>query len=298
MKQKLFELLRKKFKIKSLSHFANKQRRNLEILYYKKKITDEEFSNLFKKMGVKKGDVIFIHSSWNEFYNYQGTPESFIDLLLKLIGEEGTLVMPSYPFLRKKNSIFNLRTTPTLAGLLPEVFRTYKKVERSIDAHSVAAFGKNAKYLTEKHILSKSSWDENSPYYKLGTLNAKVFSLGLGKYHVGTIMHCVDSLLRLEHDYFGLFFTKEAQIKIKMLTGEILTKKYFTKEEDFYYNFTKKSHAGLIRKYFDKKFYKIENVSNIKITMFDAAYTINKTLELGKSGIVVYNIPNPKKYKF
>lgn len=298
MKKKLYEILRKKLKVRSLTHLKSRYNRRIDKIKYSKKYTSEDLKNKFLSLGVTKGDVVFIHSSWDEFYNYDGTPETFIDLLIDLIGDEGTLLMPSYPLLRKKGAMFNLKTTPTLAGLLPEVFRNYKNIERSIDVHSVAAYGKNAKYLTESHINSQTPWDENSPYYKLGGVNAKVFSLGLGKHHVGTIMHCADSILRKKYEYFDLFFKKREQIKIKKKDGEVITKNYFTKEDDFYYNFTEKSHWGVVKKYFDKKQYKIDKLSNLNITMFNAAYVIPRVIELGEKGIVVYTDPDPKKYIF
>jgi len=298
MKRKIFDLLRNKLKVRSLTHLRNKYKRKFDKKVYRKKITSEELADKFRKMGVQKGNVVFIHSSWDEFYNYDGTPETFIDMLLDLIGEEGTLLMPSYPLIRKKGGTFSIKTTPTLAGLLPEVFRNYKKIERSLDYHSVAAFGKLARYITESHVYSESSWDENSPYYKLAEVKAKVFSLGLGKHHVGTIMHCADSILRKEYEYFDLFFKKNAKINIKKENGEIITKTYLTKEDDFYYNFTEKSHWGVVKKYFDSGKYKIDKLSNLDITMFDAEYVIHRAIELGRKGIVVYTDPDPKKYTF
>ncbi|SHG79681.1 AAC(3) family N-acetyltransferase [Chryseobacterium vrystaatense] len=298
MKKKIYDLLRTKLKVRSLTHLRNKYKRKSDRMFYRKKFTSRDFIEKFTSMGVKKGDVIFIHSSWDEFYNYDGTPESFIDLILNMIGEEGTLLMPSYPLIRKKGGTFSIKTTPTLAGLLPEVFRNYKKVERSLDYHSVAAYGKLAKYITESHIYSESSWDENSPYYKLAEVKAKVFSLGLGKHHVGTVMHCADSILRRDYEYFDLFFKKHEQITIKKQNGEIILKDYLTKEDDFYYAFTESSHWSVVKKYFDKNKYKIDKLSNLHITMFDADYVVHKAIELGKKGIVVYTQPDAKKYTF
>ncbi|KXH85478.1 AAC(3) family N-acetyltransferase [Chryseobacterium kwangjuense] len=298
MKRKIYELLRKRLKVRSLTHLKNKYRRKFDKIIYQKKISAQDFKDKFKALGVRKGDVIFIHSSWDEFYNYEGTPESFIDLMLELIGEEGTLLMPSYPLIRKKGGTFSIKTTPTLAGLLPEIFRNYKKVERSLDYHSVAAYGKLAKYITESHIHSESSWDEHSPYYKLAEVKAKVFSLGLGKHHVGTIMHCADSVLRRDYEYFDLFFKKHEKITIKKADGEVMVKNYLTKEDDFYYAFTEQSHWAVVKKYFDRSRYRIDQLSNLQITMFEAEYVVPRITELGKKGIVVYTHPDPKKYTF
>jgi aminoglycoside 3-N-acetyltransferase len=296
MKKKVFDFLREKLKVKSLTHLKDRYKRKIDKIFYQKLITSEDLEGVFRNMGIEDGDVVFIHSSWNEFYNYQGSPETFIDLLLGLIGEQGTLLMPSYPLLKNKNGVFSIKTTPTAAGLLPEIFRKYKRIERSLDYHSVAAFGRLARYMTESHIHSETSWDENSPYYKLAEVKAKVFSIGLGKHHVGTIMHCADSILRKENKYFGQFFKKNADIKIRKEDGEIITKKYLTKEDDFYFRFTDKSHWGIVKNYFQPNKYKTHKISNLTITMFDACYAVHRAIELGRKGIVVYTDPDPKKF--
>lgn len=298
MKRRFLDLLRKKLKVRSLTYLKNKYKRKLDQAIYKKEISDEDFKNKFTSLGIKKGDTILLHSSWDEFYNYKGSPEQFIDLLLEIIGSEGTLMMPSYPLLRKKTSVFNLKTTPTKAGLLPEVFRRYLPVARSVDPHSVVAYGKYAEFLTKDHIKSETFWDEHSPYYKLGEIGGKAISMGIGKHHVGTVMHCADSILQRELSYFKLFFTKQDSMTFKLMNGELFEKTFLTKEDDFYYSFTERFHWKVIKKYFDKEYYQLGKLSNIDITVFDAKYTINRSTEIGRKGIVVYTEPNPKNYKF
>lgn len=298
IRNNLYPFLRKKMGVRSLTHIKNKYTRKIDKFIYKKQYTPFDLENKIKRMGINKGDVVCVHSSWDEFYNFKGTPEDFINIFISIIGTEGTLLMPSYPFLRKKDSIFNIKTTPTRAGLIPEVFRHYKNIERSLDIHSVAVWGKHAKFLTESHFFSETSWDQNSPYFKLGELKAKVLNFGLGKHHVGTIMHCADSILRNEFTYFDLFFKQTRQIKIKKLDGEIVTKNYFTSDDNFSYIFSDKSHWRVIKNHFDPLKYKLDSISNLKITLFDAEYTLNKSIELAKKGIVVYLFPNPNEYEF
>ena len=60
--------------------------------------------------------------------------------------------------------------------------------------------------------------------------------------------------------------------------------------------FTKRSHLRVINRSFDKNKYKKTRLSNLTINVFDANYAINRIIELGRNGIVVYTQPNPKKY--
>lgn len=298
LKQNLFPYIRKKTGVRSLTHVKNKYKRKWDKKIHNKSFSPEELENKLRKLGIEEGDTVCVHSSWDEFYNFSGNPEKVIEIFLNILGNEGTLMMPSYPLLRKENSVFSLKSTPTKAGLLPEVFRNYPGVKRSLDIHSVVALGKNAVLLTESHQFSKTSWDENSPYYILKAIKGKVINFGLGKYHVGTVMHCADSILSKELEYFKTFFTKKKELKIKKEDGEIFQKEYYTASEDFSFIFTEKYHSEYIKKYFDKTKYKIDKISNLNITLFDATYTIDRSIELARKGIVVYLSPDPKKFKF
>ena len=287
---------KKKMKIRSWEIYKANIIKRVESKIYRRKYTVAELINFMQKQGLKKGSNVLLHTSWNEFYNFMGSPNEFIDALIDAVGPEGTLVMPAYPFLRNKKSIFDLKRTPTSAGLIPEVFRNYPGVKRSVNIHSVCALGKHADFLTRDHIYSITSWDKKSPYYRLSEVDGIVFGMGLGKAFVGTIMHCADSLLREEIPYFRQFFTSKQKIKIKLSDGKEYEQQFLTSAEDFSSFFTDKSHTRVIRNNFDISKYKRLKLSNLTINCYDANYFINRAIELGKKGIVVYSKPNPKEY--
>lgn len=272
--------------------------RRVESKIYTRKYTASELIGFMQKQGLKKGSNVLLHSSWDEFYNFKGTPNEFIDAIIEAIGPEGTLVMPAYPFLRKKESIFDLKRTPTAAGLIPEVFRNYSGVKRSVNIHSVCALGKYADFLTAEHIHSVTCWDKKSPYYKLSEIDGIVFGIGLGKTFVGTIMHCVDSLLREEIPYFEQFFTRTQTMKVKLLDGSEYEQQFLTSSEDFNYFFTDSHHSKIVNRYFDQTKFSRKKISNLTVNSYDVRYMINRGIELGKKGIVVYITPNPKDFKF
>ncbi|MDR2036309.1 MAG: AAC(3) family N-acetyltransferase [Bacteroidales bacterium] len=297
LQHKIWYWIKKRTKVRSWEAFKTNVKRKVEQKIYKQTYSTYDLIELMKSMGLKKGATIFIHSSWDEFYNYTGTINEFINAVLTEIGTEGTLAMPAYPLLRKPDSVFSIKGTPTAAGIIAETFRNYPNVKRSINRHSVCALGPMSDYLLNEHQFSTSCWDEKSPYYKLAELNALVFTFGLGKYFVGTIMHCADSILRTELPYFALFFQKETIIKIKLEDNTIYEQKYLTSSDNFSYHFTNRSHNKMISKYFDKSKYIRKRISNLTVNVYDAKYFIHKTIELGRRGIVVYLRPVPlKKY--
>lgn len=303
-KRKIWNLIKKMFKIHSIDSVVKKYSIIIGKKFYKQKYDTTELIDLMKKMGLKEGSNVFIHSSWGEFYNYNGTIKEFIQSVLNVIGKEGTLAMPAYPFLRNKNSIFNIKRTPTLAGLIAEEFRNYPGVKRSISMHSVCALGPLSDFLTNEHQFSNTYFDEKSPYFKLSKINALVFTFGLGKYFVGTINHCTESILSKDYPYFSQFFTKKITNKYQLEDNSILEQECFTSSDDFSFSIggytdgsiTNTSLNRVIKNYFDSSKYKRLKLSNLTINCYDANYFINRAIELGKKGIVIYSRPNPKEF--
>lgn len=262
--------------------------------FYKKQFTTEELIAIMKEMGMKKGSNIFIHSSWSEFYNYKGTESDFINQILEVIGSEGTLIMPAYPFLQK-NKVFNVKNTVTKAGLLAEVFRRYPGVKRSINTqHSVCAFGPQSDFLLHEHHLGDNCWDEKSPYYKLAKIDALVFDIGLHKRFVGTMHHCVEGILSKELPYFRDMFTDD-KVEHKYIDYDGLEKTYYcydSKKKRIYEYFHFTKYVDKYLKYDHRK------ISNLDITVYHASQVIPTMIENGRKGIVIYSRPSTKNYRF
>lgn len=178
---------------------------------YRKKFGIEEFMEFFSSLGILPGDTIFLQTSWLQFYNFNGSPLEIVDSIIEYIGENGNLVMPSHTDFNFETKIFDYQKTPTNSGIICEVFRRRKGVHRSIHYNSsVCAIGKDAEELASNHESSYTSWDKNSPYYKLYKIDAKNVAIGLGSYFTyATPIHCVDSLLQDKLPYYQKIFTEE-----------------------------------------------------------------------------------------
>ena len=140
-----------------------------------------------KKRGIKKGDILFVHSSLKRIGFVEGGAQTVIDALLDTIGQEGTLVIPTYPLhntmyelCNMKNYVFDYKTTPTGLGAIPAVFLKYKNIHRSIHpTHSISAIGRYAKEITESHHIGGKTYGENSPWAKLIEMNGKFLGIGI-----------------------------------------------------------------------------------------------------------------------
>ncbi len=266
--------------------------------FYKEKYSAHDIAEAMVKCGMKEGSVVFIQSRWAEFYNCTSSPTEVIDEILKVIGPEGTLGMACMPYIRE-GKIFNVKRTPTNAGLLAEAFRKYPGVRRSINIrHSVCAIGPKAEYLVSEHHLGETPWDKKSPYYKLSEINALNFGLGLGKYWMGTIIHCVDSLLKDEVPYYhDMFFTEKTEYPYIDYDG---TEKSYWNYDMPQTGSKKRIGSYILNRKIAKKYLqgRFQQISNLQIICFDAAEMVPILTDLGRKGINTYWTPSKKGYKF
>jgi len=300
IKYKIGKWIKRKVGIRSWKRLRVTAKRKIERLFYKRSYSTQEIIALMKSMGLKKGATVFVHSSWSEFYNYIGSINEFIDAILAEIGSDGTLAMPAYPdysLITKPDSIFYINSTPTVAGKIAETFRNYPDVKRSVNRHSVCALGYMSSYLIDEHQFSTTCWDDKSPYYKLAELDALIFSFGLGKYFIGTAIHCASSILKDEVPYFARFFDKKTILKIELEDKTIYSKESYDSQDGFFRYITKGSRRNFI-KHLDKSQYTRKKISNLSVNVYNARYLINESISLGRRGIVTYKRPNPSKELF
>lgn len=149
-------------------------------------ITKEELKFFFEELGIKKGDVLMVHSSLSKMGNVKGGASTVIQALLEILDNDGTLAMPSFPAFGKNadyvktSSVFDVICTPSKMGIISETFRKIPGVKRSYHlTDAVCAYGKYAAWLTNEHHLCLKPHEEKSPFKKLIDLNAKVLLIGV-----------------------------------------------------------------------------------------------------------------------
>lgn len=293
---RLGKLVKKVFGIKDISLFKKNIHKRIGMLLYHKKYTAGDVVSVMKELGMHSGSVVCIHSSMKEFYNYAGTAKELIDSILEAIGEEGTLMMPAFPKDKLRNQsgyVFDKNNDPTGAGYLAETFRKYPNVKRSINVqHSVCAIGKYADYLTSDHHKTHDCWDKDSPWQRMIALDAIVFNLGMPGFYIGTFDHCVESILQFEHPYWAQFFYKLEEYRYYDDNNEIRTYSNYTSDIE------RRTRERNVTKYFDDTRMRRMKLSNLVITAFYTQNCLNDMLELGRKGIGIYYVPNPKNYKF
>ena len=253
---------------------------------------EDELRAALDRVGVHSGATLFLHSAWDEFYNFDGSPMDLLELLRRHVGADGTIAMPAYPLHPDPEALFDVRRTMTGAGLIAEMFRRIPGARRSINlAHSVAAIGPNADFLVRDHHRSETPWDRYSPYARLSEVDAVVVSMGLPpSFGFGTAQHCPESLLYHEIPYFRLVFGDAVTYRYRDEAGQEGTHTLRRR--------TGRVRLGRIRRYIDRDQVRVTHVSNLRIQAVGARYLIGRLVELARRGITQYYWPIPYRRLF
>ncbi|UCD93117.1 MAG: AAC(3) family N-acetyltransferase [Methanobacteriota archaeon] len=138
----------------------------------------EDIKNGLKQLGLKRGDIVGVHSSLSSFGYVEGGADTVIDALLETVGEDGTVLMPTHSTNLKKYKRtpeevemgllwkfrvlpYDPKETPCNTGRLPDTFWRRKEAARSSNpVFSIAAIGKNAKELCKgwKKVLEADGY--------------------------------------------------------------------------------------------------------------------------------------------
>lgn len=251
-----------------------------------------ELAQALAEVNLPKGGTVFVHSAWDEFYNFNGRPIDLIKVLKDHMGPTGTIAMPAFSLRFDPASIFDVRRTPTGAGFVAETFRRMKDVERSIHYfHSVAALGPHATYLLQDQLKSQTSWDKHSPFPRLAELDATILCLGLPKsFGLGTVMHCPESLLLEEIPYFKRVFGPPLEYRYRDWTGKEGVHTVLPRIGRW--------RPNRVLRHIDPTQIRLTSVSNLRVQAIDARYLMNRMIELARRGIVNYYWPWPSKRLF
>ncbi|MBI3034741.1 AAC(3) family N-acetyltransferase [Candidatus Woesearchaeota archaeon] len=122
-----------------------------DALYYSNStpITKNGIKNALLSLGVKKGDLVMVHSDIKPFGRL-GTSDrdfllqSLIDAIKESVGANGTIVMPTFTYSFFKNLPYDAKNSKSAVGVLTEYFRKQPDVGRTIHpTHCVAICGRH-----------------------------------------------------------------------------------------------------------------------------------------------------------
>jgi aminoglycoside 3-N-acetyltransferase len=259
----------------------------------------------FKKAGFEKGDVLFIHSSLRSLGYIENGAVDIINALKEVVGEEGTLVFPAftingsmYQTLADESHIFDPKKSVATTGKITNVFWEGKDVCRSIHpTHSVAAWGKHARFITEGHHKAETNFGKGTPFGNFLSLKGKIVGIGIS-YGPVTFYHVYEDLnLSLFPD---VYLKDRIPARYKLENGEIASSSFLSHNPEFHQNRIDKVKDKHIEDFFARHF-EANNLSQKvpigqgSVWSIKSDVLISELEKLHKKNITIYSVDATKK---
>lgn len=159
-------------------------------------VTAAQLVEQLQSLGVRRGGVLLVHTSFRAVRPVEGGPLGLIRALRAALGPDGTLVMPT---MTDGESVFDPRSTPTAdMGITAELFWRQPGVLRSTHpGGSFAAEGPQAERICRPQPLSPPH-GLDSPVGRVYELDGQVLLLGVS-HGENTTLHLAESLARVPY---------------------------------------------------------------------------------------------------
>jgi aminoglycoside 3-N-acetyltransferase len=159
--------------------------------------TSTDIEKSLSSLGLGNGDVLFCHSNLSLFGNMYECEDkehyckNFLDAILNVIGDDGTLIVPTYTYSFFNNQAYDSITSSHKMGIFAEYVRQHVSSRRNDDpCFSVSILGR----LRNDFIACSSSdtFGPRSVYEKLIAEDGKIVNFNMGP--SSALIHYVEKL--------------------------------------------------------------------------------------------------------
>ena len=252
-----------------------------------------EYYKLIDNSGITKGDIVIVHSSMEEMSKFNINAVDLINHLLSVIGPEGTLAIPAFPYYKEVKEILEYDRNKTLCwtGILPNIFLRYPEVIRSeFPYNSLAAKGPHAEAMMKDNLLDDKVYGKHSAWVYCSDHHAKVLFLGTPAFHTTTVSHICEDLLGEKWPIKEFYKKQKFLLKEKEGTKEF---EAFVRRE-FWYDYNTSYHRTYLLK--KKGILKDTSCHGVYFGYIDDVNSVVKYLsELAVNGKPMYYVP--RKYR-
>ena len=182
-----------------------------------KDLTRGEIADGFRRLGLQEGDTVLVHTAMRTMGRIEDGADTVVDALLEVLGERGTLVVPTFTFVHEgeEDPIVDPASDPSEMGAITEAARRRSKALRSTAyRHSFAAIGRRAEVITQVDP-SNSAFDPRSCFGVMLSLGTQVVMLGL-TYASSTSHHFAEFLCQVPYRH-----TININVKVRRSDGSV-----------------------------------------------------------------------------
>ena len=190
------------------------------------------------QLGIKQGDTVFLRISYRAIGKTEGGPKTFLDALLDIVGEDGTVLLTAFPkrfnrglrLFHRKDYVPENSHPKSTTGALSNVGMNYPGALISSKADfPFVAIGKHAQYLTSNHTYDKEGyWILEEAIEKFNCICLRIG----GEPFVGTTHMAVSHILREKGEYqmaprYGLYVKENGSLAWKETNNVIFCRNAF-----------------------------------------------------------------------
>ena len=244
-------------------------------------LTKKDLKEVIEKSNLKRGDLIFCHSDLSVMkdldFQHKLLPSFLFKTIMKKIGSNGTLAVPTFTYSFCNKKIFNPDNFKTYCGSFSNYIKNLKDSKIYADPNfSIAIFGKHKMELSKK--LTENAFGKKSFFDRFFKKKGKVFNLNLDI--TSTFIHYFERQNKVKYRFDKTFYGK-IKIKNKFLkTKSVIFVRYLKKE----YKQDLKKLIVKSKKY--TKTVKKKNFSVSLINLNDYSSIIKSNLKLNKNFLI------------
>ncbi len=173
--------------LKRLRTAAKNSVRLLRRVYVRRfrSFTPDDLLHTLRRLGIERGDILCVHSSYNAFDGFTGNAGDVLRILKEAVGPEGGLMMPTQPFsgsaidYAREHPVTNLAKAPSQVGLITELLRRLPSAVRTIHpTHPVALWGARGTGLAGDDWAASTPCGTGTAYHRLFENDGKILMLG------------------------------------------------------------------------------------------------------------------------
>ena len=188
--------------------------------------TIKNFKNTLIKLKIKRGDNIFIFpelfrlGKLKDVYNRQKYYSTFLTVIKKIIGPNGTIFLNTYTFDNsRQNKNFIYESKDSTSGTLAKLFLKKKVIRSNHPLFSVAGLGKKSREICKNN--STHNYGYQSPYYKMMKIKTKILCLG-SEFSRNPFKHLAEYFIGVPYNYNKIFKKRVIQNN-KMIKKEFIS---------------------------------------------------------------------------
>lgn len=165
-------------------------------------ITSSEILAALRKLSLRPGDLLVVHSSLSSFgATIEGGADAVVDALLAVVSPGGSVFVPTFNYAQLP---FDPATTPSLAGAISEALRRRPEALRSRQpTHPWAGTGPAAPEVLDGHERT-TPFGRGSPIWRLWERDAHVLLLGVD--------HRANSMIHVAEESLDLPYLKQTRV--------------------------------------------------------------------------------------